>query len=709
MRLVGIQIMRGELLRSSRLRSVAVLALFGAAVNCSRSMSVPPASLLDAGSSTTTTDGASTPLDGASTPPDGASTPLTILTQPTDLTVIDGQPASFSVTASGNQLAYQWKQGSTPVPGATAATLSIPKTIYIYNNAAHYSVVITDATGSQLTSQAATLTITPNPPLITEAPLSQTVVLNSTATFAVSAEGSIPLTYQWNRNGVAIVGATAASYTTGANTYAQNNHDSYTVTVTNSAGQTISSAAAVLTVATTALGPAINVDCSKEDKAVAHQVTYRRGVVEGFDIGNSQRPPSAIVGNAKNDIQTSGINFLNATLDINSAPNEALFTYAPPNLTPSTSGNAPLVQTFNMLSSAVPSSILQTTVQVSGTPKSYSSQLDPGYEFVCGGTGNFYPLPTPGTSMQVAQHAVESWISSLNSSFPGAIWIGTQEPSHTIGFSTSYDSGGNCSNVPKADLNAAMSNNIQRFISYWTPIAQYLRANHVLTGGIQLNAGNSVFYVSTAKQIISAEMPLDYFTIQDYTPAPALNQALYSAYQQFQQNPNYLDVKVIIDRYGIALAGNTYGTASGVITFLQDETQLMPYADMMYGYDVETIGIESSGTLLPQALKWLQAAPAPLRPLTSTTSDLQAFALVQKRSPQRAYVAIWNVSPTSASYTTSVVLNGLGSSFTASNVTILKGSGTSITTLNNAGITFSGDTLSGLSLNVNEFLLISLE
>lgn len=81
---------------------------------------------------------------------------------------------------------------------------------------------INDATGSQLTSRAATLTITPNPPTITESPLSQTVVPNSTATFAVSANGSIPLSYQWNLNGVAISGAIGPSYTTGANTYALN-------------------------------------------------------------------------------------------------------------------------------------------------------------------------------------------------------------------------------------------------------------------------------------------------------------------------------------------------------------------------------------------------------------------------------------------------------------------------------------------------------
>ena len=52
------------------------------------------------------------------------------------------------------------------------------------------------------------------PPAITSHPSSQTVAVGQTATFTAAATGDAPLTYQWQKNGSAITGATSASYTT---------------------------------------------------------------------------------------------------------------------------------------------------------------------------------------------------------------------------------------------------------------------------------------------------------------------------------------------------------------------------------------------------------------------------------------------------------------------------------------------------------------
>src|SRR2546421_9918059 len=53
---------------------------------------------------------------------------------------------------------------------------------------------------------------TPNPvaPAITTQPASQMVSVGQTATFTVAATGTAPLRYQWQKNGTAIGGATAA-------------------------------------------------------------------------------------------------------------------------------------------------------------------------------------------------------------------------------------------------------------------------------------------------------------------------------------------------------------------------------------------------------------------------------------------------------------------------------------------------------------------
>ena len=50
--------------------------------------------------------------------------------------------------------------------------------------------------------------------VITTQPASKSVSIDRAATFTVAATGTVPLSYQWSKNGVEIVGATGASYTT---------------------------------------------------------------------------------------------------------------------------------------------------------------------------------------------------------------------------------------------------------------------------------------------------------------------------------------------------------------------------------------------------------------------------------------------------------------------------------------------------------------
>jgi hypothetical protein len=84
--------------------------------------------------------------------------------------------------------------------------------------------------------------VAPIAPSVTAQPMSQTVVEGQPATFSVSASGTAPLNYQWMKNGTAISGAMASSYTTPATTPSDQG-DQFSVAVSNSAGNAISNAA----------------------------------------------------------------------------------------------------------------------------------------------------------------------------------------------------------------------------------------------------------------------------------------------------------------------------------------------------------------------------------------------------------------------------------------------------------------------------------
>src|SRR5947208_16955102 len=138
-----------------------------------------------------------------------------IATQPTNQTVTVGQTATFTVVATGTApLSYQWQKNTTAISGATSASYTTPATTSA-DNSAKFVVVVSNTAGS-VTSNAATLTVNSaaTAPSITTQPASQTVTVGQTATFTVVATGTAPLSYAWRKNGTAISGAPAASYTT---------------------------------------------------------------------------------------------------------------------------------------------------------------------------------------------------------------------------------------------------------------------------------------------------------------------------------------------------------------------------------------------------------------------------------------------------------------------------------------------------------------
>jgi hypothetical protein len=86
---------------------------------------------------------------------------------------------------------------------------------------------------------------TPAAPVITTQPGSQVVLIGQTGSFDVVATGTGALTYQWQKDGVAIVGATAAAYTT-PEVFEDSDNTRYKVVVSDTYSQSVTSVSAKL-------------------------------------------------------------------------------------------------------------------------------------------------------------------------------------------------------------------------------------------------------------------------------------------------------------------------------------------------------------------------------------------------------------------------------------------------------------------------------
>jgi len=197
----------------------------------------------------------------------------TIAGQPTNQSVTAGQKATFSVTANGTApFSYQWMKNGANISGATAASYTTPVTTAA-DNGAKFNVLVSNSAGS-VTSGMATLTVNAATvaPSITSQPTNQSVTSGQTATFSVTATGTAPLSYQWQKNSANISGATAASYTTPATT-STDNGAKFDVVVSNTAGSK-TSAIATLTVGAAAVAPTITVQPANQIVTAGQTATF---------------------------------------------------------------------------------------------------------------------------------------------------------------------------------------------------------------------------------------------------------------------------------------------------------------------------------------------------------------------------------------------------------------------------------------------------
>jgi formylglycine-generating enzyme required for sulfatase activity len=168
--------------------------------------------------------------------------PPTITAQPASVTVNAGQPATLTVTGTGSSpLTYQWRKNGLNLSAATNATLTIANVQP--GDAGSYDVVLRNAAGT-LISGTATLTVS-GQPVIAAQPTNQTVTAGNSVTISVTATSTLAPSFQWQRNGVNIPGATSTSLS--ILSAKVDDAGSYACVVTNAAGS-VTSRAAVLAV-----------------------------------------------------------------------------------------------------------------------------------------------------------------------------------------------------------------------------------------------------------------------------------------------------------------------------------------------------------------------------------------------------------------------------------------------------------------------------
>ena len=174
--------------------------------------------------------------------------PPFISRQPGTQIVVAGTPATFNVTAGGSSpLQYQWHFNNDALLLQTNQSLTIPTTQAA--NLGSYFVVVTNLYGS-VTSSVATLEFAA-PPVIVAQPQSQTNLAGTTALFSVDATSSTPLSYRWQKDGVALTdnlrrnGSQSTSLS--ISSVQTNDAGNYTVILTNIAGA-VTSQVAVLSV-----------------------------------------------------------------------------------------------------------------------------------------------------------------------------------------------------------------------------------------------------------------------------------------------------------------------------------------------------------------------------------------------------------------------------------------------------------------------------
>ena len=185
---------------------------------------------------------------------------------------LDDPSVSFSVTAVGPGLTYQWQFDGSNIAGATNSTFALD--FVQYGEAGSYSVVVSNSYGTLTSSNAVLTVVPPTPPQFTEEPSNQIAVAGTNVIETALATGAPPAAYQWFFNGTPL--SDGSHYIGSASNQLEildvqtNDSGNYFVVATNAGGVAMSLSATV----TVMVVPAITLNPASQVEPLGSSATF---------------------------------------------------------------------------------------------------------------------------------------------------------------------------------------------------------------------------------------------------------------------------------------------------------------------------------------------------------------------------------------------------------------------------------------------------
>jgi hypothetical protein len=423
-----------------------------------------------------------------------------IVTQPASQTVNAGQPATFTVAATGTgPLSYQWYENGVAISGATS-TAYTTSPVTLGDSGEAFTVTVSNSAGS-VTSMTATLTV-PTP-----APIAASLVPSSTTP---PHKGSVTLVPTFS-GGIAVIGSTgvgSSDITTSAvsggsyRTPALTAGKTYTLTVTNPKGDVVSTTC-IVTPTPVTITPITPADQSFAPSQVTFTATASGGLTNtltwsasaGTFAGNAWTAPGAagtytITATSGDDpsvavnttatigapaITTQPINqrvCSNATLTLTviatnvgtyqwnlngvAIPGATGASYSVPAATSANNGNytVTIKNALGSVTSSVATVVVGSSITSNPTSLSISATQTANFSVAAGGLNPFqyqwYQIPSGGTTGVAISGATSSVYTTpaVDSTYNGAKYYATVTDSCSRLTSSSANLAVNANNTP---------------------------------------------------------------------------------------------------------------------------------------------------------------------------------------------------------------------------------------------------------------------